>query len=117
MPWQLLQCDDRVDRFLAEVGVAAETRIRRDLRNLASKGNELRFPKTDSLGGGLFELRTILGTNIYRNIFIFRGAIIIILESFHKKSQKTPKLNMDNAKSRRKQIDVGRITPAGFTAH
>ena len=117
MPWELLQCDDRVDCFLEEVGVAAEARIRRDLRTLASKGNQLRFPKTDSLGDGIFELRTRLGTDIYRNIFIFKQQYIIILESFHKKSQKTPLQNIANAKARRRQIDVGSITPEGFATN
>ncbi|MBC9034312.1 type II toxin-antitoxin system RelE/ParE family toxin [Sphingomonas sp. JC676] len=117
MAWLLLQCDNRVDAFLLEVGVAAEARLRRDLRTLASKGNALRYPKTDSLGDGLFELRTEVATNIYRNIFIFRGSVIIVLESFQKKTPKTPKRHLDAAKSRRDQIDAGTIFPGEIKPH
>ncbi|WP_375293476.1 type II toxin-antitoxin system RelE/ParE family toxin [Novosphingobium sp. G106] len=99
------------------MGLAAETRLLRDLRNLASKGNALRYPKTDSLGDGLFELRTDLGSNIYRNIFIFRGGAIIILESFQKKTQKTPQRHLDNARARRDQIDPGGLRPEPYQPH
>ena len=70
MPWTLLQCDGRVDAFLKVVGVRAEVRLLRHLRRLSIEGNALRFPDTDSLGDGLFELRTAVGSDIYRNIFI-----------------------------------------------
>lgn len=117
LAWTLLQCDSRVDSFLKLVGVAAETRLLRDLRSLAQKGNKLRYPKTDSLGDGLFELRTDHGSNTYRNIFIFRGHQIIIVESFQKKKKKTPKHHLDIAKTRRNKIDVGGIEPGPTKLH
>lgn len=99
--WRLLQCDGRVDVFLAEIGVAAEARVLRDLRRLEEKGYQLRLPHTDSLGDGLFELRTRHAGMIYRNIFMFIDGDIVILDSFIKKTQKTPKHNLDAAKERR----------------
>jgi len=52
---------------------------------------------------------------IYRNIFIFRGTkIIIIVESFTKKTQKTPQQNINLAKKRRDEIDQGGIEPQGI---
>lgn len=40
---------------------------------------------------GLYELRTEYNGNIYRVFFIFdEGAIIVLFNGFHKKTQKTP---------------------------
>jgi phage-related protein len=114
MGWTLLQCDGRLDSFLADIGKAAEARVWRDLLKLQDRGYNLRPPHTDSLGDQLFELRTQHRGNIYRNIFIYRSGEIIILESFVKKTQKTPKRHIDDAKQRRDHIDAGGIELSGI---
>lgn len=65
----------------------------------------------------MFELRTSYDGNIYRSIFMFRGATIIILESFVKKTQKTPIAKLTLAKERRELIDAGEIDPNGIVRH
>ncbi len=46
----------------------------------------------------IFELRVEYNGNIYRVFFIFdKGNIVILFNGFHKKSQKTPKNEIDKA--------------------
>ncbi len=47
---------------------------------------------------GLFEMRIKVGSNIYR-IFCFfdKGNLIILLNGFHKKTEKTPKNEIERA--------------------
>ena len=47
---------------------------------------------------GLFELRISVKGNIYRLFFIFdEGDIVILLNGFQKKTQKTPRKEIDKA--------------------
>ena len=66
---------------------------------LEENGNDLREPFTKSLSDGIFELRTISGTNITRSLFFFYvNKKIIITNAFIKKTQKTPKREIELAK-------------------
>ncbi|RUA35648.1 MAG: type II toxin-antitoxin system RelE/ParE family toxin [Bacteroidetes bacterium] len=55
-------------------------------------------------GTSLYEMRIISGTNIYR-IFCFfdKGKIIVVLNGFQKKTQKTPKNKIKLAEKLQKQ--------------
>ena len=56
----------------------------------------VRFVKMVS--DGLFELRISVKRNIYRLFFIFdEGDIVILLNGFQKKTQKTPRKEIDKA--------------------
>jgi phage-related protein len=69
-------------------------------------GANLGLPYTDSFGDGLFEVRAKGQEGIGRSIFCYAvGKKIIILHSFIKKTQKTPKKDLDIAKERKKEID------------
>ena len=48
---------------------------------------------------GLYEIRVLVRRNIYR-IFCFfdKGNLIVVLHGFHKKTQKTPKNEIEKAK-------------------
>ena len=47
---------------------------------------------------GLYELRMEYGGNIYRIFFIFdEGQIVVLFNGFQKKSQKTPKQEIEKA--------------------
>ncbi|MEY2857490.1 MAG: hypothetical protein RLZZ74_1802 [Cyanobacteriota bacterium] len=68
-------------------------------------GPALGKPYTASLSGGLFEIRSKGKEGIGRSFFcMVKGKEIIILNSFIKKSQKTPKKELDVAKKRMKEI-------------
>ena len=52
---------------------------------------------------GIYELRTGYEGNIFRTFFIFdEGNIVVLLNGFQKKSQKTPKVEIDKAKQIKK---------------
>jgi len=69
-------------------------------------GAQLGEPYTKPLNGGLFELRAKAKEGIGRSIYCHqKGQKIIILHSFVKKDQKTPKRDLEIALKRKKEID------------
>jgi len=53
---------------------------------------------------GLFEVRVEVGSNIYRVFSFFdKGQLVILINGFHKKSQKTPKKEIELAEKIKKQ--------------
>ena len=69
---------------------------------LEEKGNALREPYSAPLGDGIFELRAVQGSNISRALFFFyvQGRIVVT-HGFIKKTQKTPRAQIEMAKSYR----------------
>lgn len=69
---------------------------------LEEKGYSLREPYSAPLEDGIFELRAVQGSNISRALyfFYFEGRIIIT-HGFIKKTQKTPRAQIDLAKKYR----------------
>jgi phage-related protein len=62
-------------------------------------------PYIASIGDGLFEIRAKGKEGIGRSFYCtLKGKEIVILHSFIKKSQKTPKKELDLAKKRMKEI-------------
>jgi len=53
---------------------------------------------------GLYEIRVEVGTDIFRVFCFFdAGALIILINGFHKKSQKTPRNEIERAEKLKKQ--------------
>jgi phage-related protein len=53
---------------------------------------------------GLYEIRIVIKSNIYRIFSFFdEGKLIIIINGFHKKTNKTPRLEIDRALKIKKQ--------------
>ncbi|MBE0584051.1 MAG: type II toxin-antitoxin system RelE/ParE family toxin [Desulfofustis sp.] len=68
-------------------------------------GASLGLPYTKALGDGLFEIRAKGKEGIGRSFFCtMKGQEIIILHSFIKKSQKTPKKELKTTQTRLKEI-------------
>lgn len=68
-------------------------------------GPNLGKPYVASLGSGLYEIRAKGKEGIGRSVYCMaKGQEIVILHSFIKKSQKTPKKDLDLAKKRMKEI-------------
>jgi phage-related protein len=63
-------------------------------------------PLVDGLGHGLWEVRSKLGSRIARVIFVVHGREVILLHGFIKKTQKTPKQELDLALKRKKRLGV-----------
>lgn len=67
-----------------------------------------RIPKTyfDHLEDGIYEIRVKLGSNIFRILSFFDDEkLIIVINSFQKKTQKTPKNQIMNAKKIRAEYE------------
>ena len=75
---------------------------------LETRGNSLGEPYTKSLKGGLFEIRIKSDEGIARSIYCYEmGKRIIILLTFVKKTQKTPKSILNLAEQRLKEFKDG----------
>ncbi len=70
-------------------------------------GPQLRYPHTDSIGDGVFELRFKGKEGQIRILFFFYGEKIILTNGFIKKTRKTPKKEIRIAKVRREEIKGG----------
>lgn len=75
---------------------------------MVEHGANLGLPYTKAMGGGLFEIRAKGQEGIGRAFFCTMvGQRIVILHSFIKKTDKTPKRELDIAKQRMKEIKHG----------
>ena len=61
-------------------------------------------PLVDNLGDGLWEVRSRLNNRIARTLFAVVDEEIVLLHGFIKKTQKTPKHELDLAAKRRSQL-------------
>jgi phage-related protein len=61
-------------------------------------------PLVGNLGDGLWEVRSRLGDRIARVIFCVEGQTMVLLHGFIKKTQKTPKHDLDLATKRKNQL-------------
>ncbi len=74
------------------------------IKKLAENPRILREPDTKPLGDGLHEIRT-MGNDIARGIWVYEsGGKIYMLHIFIKKTQKTPKNEIELAKQRLEEI-------------
>ena len=65
---------------------------------LAKVGTALRGPESSKLDDGIFEIRTIVGTNLTRVLYFFCiGKKAVLTNGFVKKTQKTPKKEIEKA--------------------
>jgi len=68
-------------------------------------GANLGPPHTDSMGDGLFEIRAKSQEGIGRGLFCYlKGKHIYVLRAFVKKSNKTPKKEIELARNRMKEV-------------
>ena len=80
-----------IREFIDSLDAVMKARCLAKVRLLSELGNELRFPHSRHLEGGIFELRIQSGSNISRILyFFFSGRKIVLKNGFIKKSQKTP---------------------------
>ena len=67
------------------------------IERLEQEGNKMKIPHSRVIGGGLFELR-VGDKNIARTLYAYAtGNEIYLLHAFVKKTQKTPKKEIDRA--------------------
>ena len=99
----LKQCLKEIEEFSEEV--------RADLADALARldeGHTLSMPLSrpmPSIGKGVHELRFRDRSGVYRVVYYLAGAgLIWLLHAFHKKTQQTPKQNIDLAKKRLQEV-------------
>ena len=74
-------------------------------RRMVAVGPNLGLPHTDAIGDGLFELRLKGQEGIARVFFCTRvGRRVMVLNSFIKKTRKTPRRETETARKRMKEV-------------
>ena len=94
-----------VEKFLEDVNPKMRAKIYGLLEILQEKGNRLREPYSKHLEDGIFELRCKFGNDITRILYFFYyEGRIVMTNGFVKKTQKTPREEIQIAKDRRKDF-------------
>ena len=91
-----------VEEFLKMLDVKMRAKLLGIIKILQEKGNRLREPYSKHLDDGIFELRGKVGSDISRVLYFFYyNKKRILTNGFIKKTQKTPKTEIDKAKKYR----------------
>ena len=91
MPWSLAEYGSVVTKFLA--GCSKEMLDAFDARAsiLVDRGNACRYPVSEHLQDGIYELRVRAGNNESRFLYYFgEHRTIVFVSAFFKKTRKTP---------------------------
>lgn len=87
-----------VEVFLKELDTKMRAKALHELKILEEFGTGLREPYSKLIQDGIFELRIKQSSNISRIFYFFRsGNKIILTHGFIKKTQKTPKKEIEKA--------------------
>lgn len=93
-----------ITAFLDSLDNKLRAKTLRMIMLLQINGNELREPYSKSLGDGIFELRTKFGSDVTRVLYFFvMERKIILTNGFVKKTQKTPKQEIELSKKYRNE--------------
>ncbi len=88
--------------FILSLDDKMQARVLKTIKLLSKNGNNLREPYSKHLVDGIFEIRAKVGSNLSRVLYFFVvGHKIVITNGFIKKSQKTPKSEIELAKKYR----------------
>lgn len=88
--------DQKIDDFITSLDKPTYAKVSRTIILLRTFGNELRMPYSKSLGDSLFELRA-KGQQEIRIFYTFHQNQAVLLHGFNKKTQKTPKRELEAA--------------------
>lgn len=90
------------EEFILSQDTKMQAKLFRLIELLELKGNNLREPYSKFLSDGIYEIRAIQGNDITRVLYFFVvGRKVILTNGFVKKTQKTPKSEIDLAKKYR----------------
>jgi phage-related protein len=105
MPWTIDYYSEDVRLEIEALPIGIRASYARLTELLEEFGLELRMPHSRAMGSGLFELRPRGREGIARVFYCTKvGRKIIILHSFIKKTNKTPKREMDIARRRQREV-------------
>lgn len=109
MNWEIIYYDtpsgqEVVKDFIDGLQENAQAKLGRQLDLLEEHGNQLGMPHAKAMGSGLIELR-VRGKQEVRVFYAFAvGKRIYLLHGFIKKTQTTPKKELDIARQRQSEI-------------
>lgn len=85
--------------FMLSLDTKMRAKMFRTVELLRDKGNDLREPDSKALEDGIMELRAKVGSDISRVLYFFVvGRKAVLTNGFVKKTQKTPKAELELAK-------------------
>lgn len=88
--------------FILSLDTKMRAKLVKLIELLEENGNSLRMPYSEHLEDGIFEIRGKFGTDIARVLYFFYyNKRIILTNGFVKKTQKTPKSELELAKKYR----------------
>lgn len=88
-----------MQEFLDALDGKMRAKMLREISLLAVNGPDLREPDSKHIGDGIYELRAKVGSNISRALYFFVvGRKVILTNGFAKKTQKTPRAELEKAK-------------------
>ncbi len=91
--------------FLLSLDEKMRAKMVRTIELLSKNGTDLRMPHSEHLTDGIFELRGKVGSDISRVLyFFFVGKTVVLTNGFIKKTQKTPKNEIEKAKRYRAEF-------------
>ncbi len=105
MDYHLSYFNESVEADFDTWPVGLRARFRALTIRMETYGPNLGMPHTRALGDGLFEIRAKADEGIGRAFFCtLVGRKIVILHGFIKKTDKTPKRELDIARARQKEV-------------
>ena len=106
MSWKITFFNQKVEAEILAFPAGILANLLHILELIEEFGPAIGKPHTAPMGGGLFEIRAKGKEGIGRAFFCtVKGQEIVILHSFVKKTQRTPKKELEKARRRLKEID------------
>lgn len=106
MSWKITFFNQKVETEVLAFPAGILANFLHILEMIEEFGPALGKPHTAPMGNGLFEIRAKGKEGIGRALFCaVKGQEIVILHSFIKKTQRTPKKELEKARRRLKELD------------
>ncbi len=91
--------------FILSLDEKMRAKMLRTIELLGTNGTALRMPYSEHIVDGIFEVRAKVGSDISRVLYFFViGKKIVLTNGFIKKTQKTPKKEIELAKKYRNEF-------------
>jgi phage-related protein len=105
MSWKITFFNNKVEEEALSFPDGILANLLHILEMIEEFGPTIGKPHTAPMGEGLFEIRAKGSEGIGRVLFCtLKGKEIVVLHSFIKKTQKTPKKELDKARKRQKEL-------------
>jgi phage-related protein len=96
-----------VHAFIEGLSKTAQPKVLAGLAMLEQHGNRLGLPMSRAMGHGLHELRVRHPEGPFRILYGFRpGRRVVLLHAFVKRTEQTPKGDLDLARARQRAVEA-----------